>query len=49
MWSPDGTKIAFSSDRNGISYDIYLMRPDGSGVTPITNSLGTDASPKWRP
>jgi Tol biopolymer transport system component len=42
-WSPDGSLIAFDSDRAGVSssgihnYDIYDMRPDGSGVTRLTD------------
>ena len=28
-WSPDGTRIAFASDRNG-SLSIYLMNEDGT-------------------
>ena len=27
-WSPDGQRIAFSSDRDG-NYDIYVMNADG--------------------
>ena len=34
-WSPDGTKIAFSSLREGNS-DIYVMNADGSEQTNIT-------------
>ncbi len=30
-WSPDGTKIAFSTNVNG-NVDIYVMNPDGTGV-----------------
>jgi Tol biopolymer transport system component len=29
-WSPDGSQIAFISDRNG-SYEIFVMNSDGSG------------------
>ncbi|MEZ4519232.1 MAG: 6-bladed beta-propeller [Chloroflexota bacterium] len=35
VWSPDGTKIAFHSLRNG-SYDIYVMDADGSNETQLT-------------
>ena len=44
-WSPDGKLIAFSSNRSG-SYQIYIMRKDGSNVTRITNS-GENTSPTW--
>jgi dipeptidyl aminopeptidase/acylaminoacyl peptidase len=35
-WSPDGTKIAFASTRDGDS-DIYMMNSDGTGVVNLTN------------
>lgn len=48
-WSPDGTKIAFSSQRDGLPL-IYLMNPDGSNVTNATQSTTFDASdPEWSP
>ena len=34
-WSPDGTKIAFASNRSG-TYEIYTMNVDGSGVREVT-------------
>jgi Tol biopolymer transport system component len=46
-WSPDGKKLAFSSDRSG-SFAIYLMNPDGSGVTPVPNTTG-GRQPSWSP
>jgi Tol biopolymer transport system component len=45
-WSPDGTRIAFASDRDGQS-DIYVMNVDGSGVTRLTDVLAT--KPAWSP
>ena len=36
VWSPDGTKIAFVSDRSG-NDDVHLMEVDGSGLTNLTN------------
>jgi dipeptidyl aminopeptidase/acylaminoacyl peptidase len=47
-WSPDGTKIAFSAWRDGIS-DIYTMNADGSNLTNITNSPTEESEPTWSP
>lgn len=35
VWSPDGTKIAFASDRNGGS-DVYIMDATGGTATRLT-------------
>jgi Tol biopolymer transport system component len=35
-WSPDGSRILFSSNRSG-KYEAWTIRPDGSGLTQITN------------
>ena len=36
-WSPDGTRIAFESDRDGYR-NIWLINPDGSGIEQIVQS-----------
>ncbi|HEY0764223.1 MAG TPA: Calx-beta domain-containing protein [Pyrinomonadaceae bacterium] len=47
-WSPDGTKIAFSSRRNGSANpEIYVMNADGSNQTRLTNNSFEDDDPKW--
>ena len=46
-WSPDGTKIAFESGRNGAS-EIYVMNADGSNPVQIT-STGASFRPAWSP
>jgi len=47
-WSPDGTKIAFSSRRSG-SFDIYVMNADGTGTKPLTSTKEDDSHPTWSP
>jgi dipeptidyl aminopeptidase/acylaminoacyl peptidase len=37
VWSPDGTKIAFSSDRDG-QQEIYVMNADGSDPRRLTDN-----------
>ena len=50
-WSPDGERIAFSSDRKGDfeNFEIYVM--DGGGGNPqnLTNSRRDDTYPSWSP
>ena len=41
-------KIVFTSDRDGNS-EIYVMNPDGSGQTRLTNNGAIDADPVWSP
>ena len=47
-WSPDGAKIAFSSNRDG-NDEIYVMNADGSGLTNLTNDSAVDYAPTWSP
>jgi TolB protein len=47
-WSPDGSKIAFSSNRDG-NDEIYVMNADGSGQVNLTNNPATDGSWEWSP
>ncbi|MGH2765470.1 MAG: TolB family protein, partial [Actinomycetota bacterium] len=48
-WSPDGSKIAFSTDRDG-NLEIYVMNAaDGSGQTNLTNDGEDDREPGWAP
>lgn len=47
-WSPNGNKIAYYwSNRIGQT-DIYVVNPDGSGITNLTNGFG-GSDPVWSP
>ncbi len=54
-WSPDGSRIAFASTRDGAHLDIWTMNADGSGLAlltpgPETTGLGQSGSePSWSP
>lgn len=48
VWSPDGKRLAFISDRDG-NFEIYLMNADGSGQTNLTQNPAADTDPIWRP
>ncbi|HYZ17979.1 MAG TPA: hypothetical protein VE615_00415, partial [Gaiellaceae bacterium] len=51
-WSPDGSKIAFASDRNnamGSGLDIYVMDANGQNVTRLTTAGNDDTAPSWSP
>ena len=49
VWSPDGSQIAFSSDREDGNTEIYVMNADGSNAQRLTNSPGDDYNPTWSP
>ncbi|HQF62211.1 MAG TPA: hypothetical protein PLT26_06890 [Anaerolineaceae bacterium] len=50
LWSPDGTKILFTSDREGKA-EIYVMNADGSEPTRLTQTqdMGGAAYASWSP
>ena len=45
-WSPDGSRLAFVSNRSG-DEEIYIAKADGTGVTRLTKLPGPDLSPAW--
>jgi len=47
-WSPDGTEIAFASERTGASH-LWAIRPDGTGLRRITPDEAPGGCPSWSP
>jgi len=55
-WSPDGTKIAFTrhsapalDPRNPSDAEIYVINPDGKGLTRLTFNDYEERAPQWSP
>jgi Tol biopolymer transport system component len=49
-WSPDGTRIAFTSSRDGLSdTELYVMNVDGSNQTRLTDNANDDRYSTWSP
>jgi dipeptidyl aminopeptidase/acylaminoacyl peptidase len=55
QWSPDGTRIAFVSDRTGKEYDdghnkdIWVIPAEGGALTRISDHDFDDTQPRWSP
>jgi dipeptidyl aminopeptidase/acylaminoacyl peptidase len=56
QWAPDGTRIAFVSDRTGKAYDsirnntdVWVVPASGGLLTKISDHDFADESPRWSP
>jgi Periplasmic component of the Tol biopolymer transport system len=47
-WSPDGTRIAYASNRGG-NFDIYSIELDSGKVDQLTQTPEDEAEPTWSP
>ena len=45
-WSPDGTQIVLSTNRDG-NYEVYRMNADGSGAVNLTKTQSDETSVTW--
>jgi Tol biopolymer transport system component len=48
IYSPDGSQIAFTSERDGNS-ELYIMNADGSSLQRVTNNSASDNLSSWSP
>ncbi|HZI47922.1 MAG TPA: carboxypeptidase regulatory-like domain-containing protein, partial [Pyrinomonadaceae bacterium] len=53
-WSPDGTQIAFASNRDGAGVgftdtELYVMNTDGTNLVRLTSDTLDDQMPTWSP
>ncbi|MFB6103539.1 MAG: prolyl oligopeptidase family serine peptidase [Halobacteriaceae archaeon] len=54
-WSPDGDRIAFIAQRDldhpddRLATDVYTIRPDGTGLTRLTDGSYNCGAPAWGP
>lgn len=47
-WSPNGDKIAFTTDYNtGANFELFIITVDGAVATRITQNIVADAGPAW--
>jgi hypothetical protein len=46
VFSPDRSRIAFSSNRGG-TFDLYTMDADGGNVVRLTSEPGNETAPAW--
>lgn len=47
-WSPDGRLVAFT-DSSVEGVDLFTMKPDGTGVTQVTQDGDVKYTPDWQP
>jgi Tol biopolymer transport system component len=47
-WSPDGTRIAFASDRDG-DFEIYRIPASGGTIVRLTDTPADETAPDWAP
>lgn len=49
VWSPDGKRIAFASDRNGMGMNLYIMDSEGGEAKLLTQHTGAKVPYSFSP
>jgi hypothetical protein len=47
-WSPDGNRLVFASDRDGL-FALYIVNANGTGLQRASDEVGHDEYPAWSP
>src|SRR3989442_5876207 len=45
-WSPDGKQLVFTGFNGGFT-DLYIIKPDGTRLSPPTNNKYPEPPPSW--
>jgi TolB protein len=48
-WSPDGRRLAFVANGNGVAQDLYVINADGTGERNISDTPENESWPSWSP
>lgn len=48
-WHPDGSQIVYQRTISGLSFEVYKVNIDGTGVTSLASSPAEDSLPFWNP
>ena len=48
-WSPDGRWIVFANTGTGGNDDVFIMRANGSHISPLTRTAAWESAPAWVP
>lgn len=46
-WSPDGSKIVFTRKVDDVNYDVFTVKPDGTGLHQLTHDPSGDGHAVW--
>lgn len=48
-WSPDSSRIVFSSNAGGEVYELFTVGVDGRGLHRLAPTVGDNFEPSWSP
>lgn len=48
-WHPDGSQLVYQRTITNLSFEVYKVNIDGTGVTPLASNPAEDSLPFWNP